>query len=209
MTRIPAALLALLLVGSGCAARPAPAPDAPEEAGRKLREAPVVAATPEAPPTTTPRAAVSVPPIAAWPTWHGTWFDVRYPPGFTVRTGAAGCIEGAGCDSAFFRSPGGDVEFYVYSPLWSGDPSVDIAMDPSVERLVDNREQVEGPKTTRWATVAATDGSYTRSTVDIIDDNFGSPLRHAFGITYADAATYAAWREAYLAFKASLVQYAD
>jgi hypothetical protein len=202
--RIALVLLAALLLGAGCDS----SRGSPQDL-RPSRDTALDVATPEAPAITTPAAVAEVPPLSQWPTWRGTWFDIKYPLGFAARAGKAGCIAGAGCDSASFRSPDGAVEFYVYSPLWGGDPSVDIAMDPGTERLIDKQEEVTAQRTVRWATVAAKDGSYTRSTVDIVDDNYGSPVRHAFGITYKDAATYAAWREAYLAFKGSLLQYAD
>ncbi|TAK05544.1 hypothetical protein EPO33_00105 [Patescibacteria group bacterium] len=199
--RIVPVVLALLLIGAGCSLRPAPVtPPAPDE--RTVREAPPAAtSTPEAPPIREPEMVATLPPLVDWPVWRGTWFDVKYPPGFAARVGAE--------DSAFFTSPDGKVEFYVYSPLWGGDAAADVGLNSATERLVDEKTQVDGPTTTHWVTIAAKDGSYTRSWVDIKDDNFGSPVNHAFGIKYKDAAAYAGWRDAYLAFKASLVQYAD
>lgn len=201
--------LSLLLIGAGCAVRPAPsAPEAEPAVERTVRETtPIATSTPEAPPVREPEMVATLPPLADWPTWRGTWFDVKYPPGFATHAGAE--------DSAFFTSPDGKVEFYVFSPLWGGDAAADIGLNPVTERLVeektmeDTSNEEQGPKTTHWVTIAAKDGSYTRSWVDIKDENYGSPVNHTFGIKYKDAASYAGWRDAYLAFKGSLVQYAD
>ncbi len=198
--RLVSAFLSLLLIGVGCSLRPAPETPAPEE--RTVRETtPAATSTPEAPPVREPEMVAVLPPLVDWPTWRGSWFDVKYPPGFAARAGAE--------DSAFFTSPDGKIEFYVYSPLWGGDAAGDVGLKSTTERLVEEKTQVDGPKTTHWVTIAAKDGSYTRSWVDIKDDNYGSPVNHTFGITYKDAAAYAGWRDAYLAFKGSLVQYAD
>ncbi len=214
MHKIVASLMFLVMIGAGCTLRPSSnVPPAPEE--RVIREsAPAATSTPEAPPVREPEMVAALPPLADWPTWTGTWFDVKYPPGFTARAGATNCIEVGRCDSAFFTSPDGKVDFYVMSPLWAEDAAPDLALR-STERLVEERTQEDtsdaerGPKITHWVTITARDGSYTRSWVDIKDENYGGWVNHTFGIKYKDAASYAGWRDAYLAFKGSLVQYAD
>lgn len=142
-------------------------------------------------------------------TYSGPWFDIEYPDSFTARPGRAGCLSSGRCDSAFFASADGAIEFYVFSPQWGGDPAVDLDLNPTTERLVEEKTATKGDITTRWVTVAAKDRSYTRSYVVIRDENEGSWLLHAFGIKYKDQATYAAWRDTYIQFKESLVQYSD
>ncbi len=157
---------------------------------------------PEAPPASTTTPAPTEPVVTTWVKYSGPWFDIQYPQGFTARAGKL-------TDSAYFTSADGSIQFYVFSPLWSGDPSVDVAVNEATERIADEKTQTDGEVTTHWVTITARDGSYSRSYVDIINQNSGSPVRHVFGLRYKDAATYAHWRDAYLTFKSSLVQYAD
>lgn len=213
MSRFIPIIIALVLFGFGCA-QTTTLPKVVEEA-RETRPAVDTSASPEAPPTSAP--SNTAPPVATitFTKYSGMWFDIQYPSLFTARPGRAYCIPEAGCDSAYFSSPDGAIEFYVFSPQWGGDPMVDLAVNPVTERQVDEKTAVDssdavfGPRTTRWVTIAAKDGSYTRSYVDIVDENGGSPVRHAFGIRYKDQATYNEWRDSYLKFKASLVQYSD
>lgn len=214
MNRFIPITLVLVLFGFGCLQSTNPPAPVVEEV-REIRPSSPTVTAPEAPPVTAPTAPVPVVADIALTTYSGTWFDVQYPSTFTVRPGRAYCIPEAGCDSAYFSSPDGAIEFYVFSPQWSGDPMLDLAVNSATERQVDEKTAVDssdpvyGPRTTRWVTIAAKDGSYTRSYVDIVDENGGSRVRHAFGIRYKDQATYTKWRDVYLQFKASLVQYSD
>lgn len=140
-----------------------------------------------------------------WRTYKGAWFQIKHPSNFTVRpsqrSGSAG-----GFDSAFFTAPGGEVEFYVFSPQWNGEPS-DIALDSRYEVSVSQTTQRSGNKIIRRATIKAKDGSYTRSFEDIEDT--ATNTRRVFGIEYVSQAAYNRYRQTYLTFKASLTQFAD
>jgi len=65
--------------------------------------------------------------------FEGAWFDILCPERFTPRVSLVSSSSGKRkAESAFFGSPGGEVEFYVFSPQWSGEPA-DIALDPATE----------------------------------------------------------------------------
>lgn len=204
----------VLLAGFGCAQKTETVIIGPPAEVRQIRPMPTTAETPEAPPVVVAAPETVPVPETAFATYAGPWFEIRYPDTFTARQGQAGCLSTGRCDSAYFSSPDKAVEFYVFSPQWGGDPAIDLAVR-TTERLVSEKTEIDtsdavfGPRTIRWMTIAAKDGSYTRSFVEITDENGGSWLRHAFGIRYKNQAAYTDWREAYLAFKASLVQYSD
>ena len=63
-------------------------------------------------------------PETATRTFRGSWFDIEYPENFTARPTALTT------DEAYFLSPDGTVEFFVYSPLWSGDPESYLKISP-------------------------------------------------------------------------------
>lgn len=157
-----------------------------------------------------------------WPTYKGAWFSVAYPPGFKARASMPSASYVGEYDSAYFRSPDGKAEFYVYSPQWWGE-SGEIDVDPRTEVLVSSKTVDKWHKEwsydsghediyLRWQTIRAKDGSYTRSTFCMMYD--GMP--HAeligartFGFKYAHRKAYHRYRSDYLRFKESLVQYAD
>jgi len=143
--------------------------------------------------------------VKSRPTFRGAWFSISYPPGFIVRPSMKSATTGGkGFDSAFFVSPDGKVEFYIYSPQWSGEPT-DVALKPNTEKLISTKTVKTNDKTTIWSTISAKNGSYTRSLLDIKD----SSTRRVFGIKYADPKTLAKYKKHYQKFKESLVQYAD
>lgn len=146
--------------------------------------------------------------------YRGWFFDVRYPDDFAASpTGPSSEYNGqmvVQTDAAQFESPDGSVSFYVYSPLWSGEP--DYLRVASNETLTDERTTTAdgGETITKWVTVRANDGSYYRSYVSIREQvGTGSDLHHVFGIKYADQAAYDRYRDEYIRFKSSLRQYAD
>jgi hypothetical protein len=152
--------------------------------------------------------------------YEGTWFDISYPSNFTASPQPAedSLNNRAQTDEAVFTSPDESVEFFVYSPLWSGEPKSYLEIKPS-EELVDEETQVLteaenpdqfGDKITRWVTIKAKDGSYTRSYVSKkAQVDTGSEVHHVFGIKYEDQDAYDRYKDAYQAFKESLIQYAD
>lgn len=140
-----------------------------------------------------------------WLTYKGAWFSISYPPGFTVRPGQKSATSVQGYDSVFFRSPDGQVEFYVFSPQWLGDLR-GIEVDPATEILVEEKKEQGKGKHIRWFTIRAKDRSYAKSFVDEVT---GNNTRTVFGIIYRDQHAYQRHRQDYLRFKKSLRQYAD
>ncbi len=143
---------------------------------------------------------------ATWKVYTGAWFDVEYPGNFKVKPSMKSSSSAEGNDSAFFVSPDGSVEFYVYSPQWNGEPS-DIEADGKTETVTSKTfEDKDGVKTRR-VTVKAKNNAYTRSFVDT--ENTELNTRVVFGIKYKDEKAYKKYVADYLAFKKSLRQFAD
>ena len=127
-------------------------------------------------------------------------------------------------NEAYFTSPNKEVTFFVYSPLWGGTPNkyFDVADN---EVLVDeiktkglNTSLYDGKEydqvLTRRVTVKAKDNSYHRSFVHIrkrsSDFTLGvSNKDEVIGIKYKNKEAYDRYRDAYLAFKKSLLKSAD
>jgi len=143
-----------------------------------------------------------------WRVHQGAWFSINYPPGFKARPGMKSATRIPGYDSAFFTAPDKTVEFYVYSPQWSGQPK-DIEMNPKSEVYVSQKTENKGGQKVRWVTIKAKNGEYYRSFVDTVDTSSGSELRKTFGIKYRDQKSYNRYRSDYLKFKKSLGQLAD
>ncbi len=53
--------------------------------------------------------------------YHGAWFDIACPQGFRVKSGPLSTSSTTGSDSAYFTSPDGAAQFFVFSPQWSGN----------------------------------------------------------------------------------------
>lgn len=141
-----------------------------------------------------------------WPRYRGAWFSVSYPPGWSVRPSLKSYSDKDGYDSAFFRSPDKKMEFYVFSPQWSGDPA-DIKLKPRTEKQVSRKLQVKGTSTATFVTIQAKNNSYTRSYVDRQDPTNNTRL--VLGVKYKNMAAYKKYKAAYAKFKGSLEQYAD
>ena len=136
-------------------------------------------------------------------TFKGAFFEIKYPAGFIVRPSIK---NGQNYDSAFFTSPDGSVEFYIYSPQWNGEP-VDISIDPNTETYASQMEAENKGTRTRQYTIEAKDHSYTRSYADTEDTLTNT--RKVFGIKYRDKQAYNEHRADYLKFKSSLRQFGD
>ena len=80
-------------------------------------------------------------------------------------------------------------------------------MNPAIETLVSQSVARFDTKRIRRVTIKAQDGSYLRSYEDTED--VATNTRKIFGIKYVNAAAYNRYRQAYVTFKASLVQFAD
>jgi len=143
----------------------------------------------------------------AWRTYQGPWFDIDFPAGFSVSGGTFD-LDPRGrlySDSALFLSPGGgQVQFYVYSPQWSGKS--EWAQPRADETLGEVRKERRGSRVTTWTSVTGP-GGYTRAWVETVDGLTNT--NHVFGIRYPDQAAYNKYKARYLKFKESLVQYAD
>jgi hypothetical protein len=144
--------------------------------------------------------------VNTWPVYRGAWFEIKYPPGFQVKPSLKSRTSVKGYDSAFFASPGQEVEFYIFSPQWSGEPA-DIELIPGREILVSENTGRRGEKNIRMMTVKDQAGSYLRSWIDTQDTM--SNTRLVFGIKYKDQSAYNKYRKQYLLFKSSLKQFAD
>lgn len=158
-------------------------------------------------------AANTVKPVAAsgMKIYEGSWFDIQYPSSFSARPPEPKEKTGLEPDEAFFTSPDKTVEFFVYSPLWGGDPKDYLNVAPN-EKLVSEKEsssKENGGSLSRWVTVAAKDGSYTRSYVSVKGQIEVGGVHHVFGIKYKDQKSYDRYKADYEAFKKSLMQYAD
>lgn len=154
--------------------------------------------------------------------FRGSWFDIKYPQDFTAIPAAPTTVHDGKTyvqtDEAYFTSPDGAVEFFVYSPLWAGDPKTYLTITPTEELVSEKTDEVKederpgqfGDRIVHWVTVKAKDGSYYRSSVSIREQvGSGSELHHVFGIKYQDSASYEKYKEQYVAFKESLHQYSD
>ncbi len=138
--------------------------------------------------------------------YSGAWFKVWYPDNFQVFNSMPSTTADQGYDSVFFRSPDGQVEFYMFSPQWNGEPR-DIALDPLKETLRAKETKSLGDNQITWISIDAQDGAYTRSYQDTHSSD-GS-IRWVVGIKYSNQAAYNRYKNSYLQFKRSLKQFAD
>lgn len=142
---------------------------------------------------------------STYSTYKGAWFDIEYPANFKVENSLKSSTNSEGFDSAFFTSPDGKVQFYIFSPQWSGKPD-DIKIEENEKMLETKVENKNGIFINR-STVAAKDGSYFRSYEE--SSEMEGQINKVFGIKYASKEDLERYREEYLHFKNSLKQYAD
>ena len=145
--------------------------------------------------------------------YRGAWFDIEYPSSFVVSPTEpvyeSDGVAFVGTDEAYFTSPDGAVEFFVFSPQWSGDPETYLAVAEN-EEFVDEEVQEDSGSIKTWVTLHDIDGAYYRSYVSQrVGVGTGSATHVVFGIKYRDYDVYTAYQEAYERFKDSLIQYAD
>lgn len=139
-------------------------------------------------------------------TFNGGFFEIKYPPAFSAKGSLISQTAGDGSfDSAVFTSPDGEVEFYVYSPQWSGEPT-DIALKNNEKEVSRKVKKGEKQTLTFW-TIADKKGNYTRSYQETRNEIENTLW--VIGIQYKNMKAYNKYKKQYLAFKASLVQYAD
>ena len=169
----------------------------------------IISSVPASPPTSTLPSTKEETRDITYATYEGGWFEIEYPSDFIVNDTIESNNPGL-FDAAVFTSPEDNLDFYIYSPQWNGEPT-DIAFMPDTENIVaKTSETVEKDDSiiiiNRY-TYAAKDGSYTRSYEDI--ENTTLNARRVVGIQYSDQEAYDDYLEEYLHFKNSLIQYAD
>lgn len=148
--------------------------------------------------------------------YTGAYFGVIYPANFIAKPPQKSLT-----DEASFSSPDGHVEFFVYSPLWSGKPERYLKKRKNEKLVAENSKKTFKKKAyrnyivTQWKTFKDKKSSYIRSYVaqrachDDGKSSFNDCTNKVFGIKYKDKKTYAQYKSAYLKFKKSLEQYAD
>jgi hypothetical protein len=137
-------------------------------------------------------------------TFHGAWFDIKYPSTFIAR-GSMPSKSSDKFDSATFTSPDNSVEFYVYSPQYNG-AAHDISLK-SNEKQASSKHDDSKSRHIEWWTIEAKDKSYIRSYQKTTDKNSNSIS--IIGLKYKNQESYNKYKREYLAFKASLNQFAD
>ena len=137
-------------------------------------------------------------------TFEGAWFDISYPSNFTA-IGSLESTSGSGFESAVFRSVDNLVEFYIFSPQWSGEAS-DILIQ-SNEILENSSSEFSEDIEIKWWTIESRDGTYKRSYQENI--NSMQNTNWIVGIKYANSATFEKYKKDYILFKSSLKQFAD
>jgi hypothetical protein len=143
---------------------------------------------------------------AAWRTYKGAWFEIKYPSNFKARPSLKSISFDGQYDSAVFTAADRSAEFYVFAPQWNGKPT-DIEIDTGKEEYVLQRTETKGTVSVRRVTIKAKDGSYTRVFED--SENTDLNIRRVFGFKYKNQTAYAKYRNQYLTFKRSLRQFSD
>lgn len=151
----------------------------------------------------------------SWTTHKGPYFEVKYPSDFKIEYGRER-------DSVFFYSKDMEVAFYIFSPLWAirSEP-LDAKPDELFQQVSEKIDQTDCRRVL-WRTLKSPD--YYFSIVDTVQDTLlsdpfkdndqycgvgGSWEQKTFGIKYKNQEAYDKYRNTYLEFKNSLIQYAD
>ena len=136
--------------------------------------------------------------------YTGAWFTVEFPGNFSVTPSLQSTTRTEGYDSVVFTSPDGKVQFYIFSPQWSG-VATDIALQSGEEETEHTTDTENGLIVERW-TIKADNGQYSRS-YESTSETGG--INRIFGIRYLSSEDLERYRAEYLHFKNSLQQYAD
>jgi len=189
MRKVPVALLLLaplslmVLPFVGCAKAPngQPAPLQP-------------AAPPSAPEPT---------PARNWLPYAGAFFEIQYPEGFTVGAQERSLSSPDSFDGASFVSPDGQVEFYVFSPQWSGQSAW---INPRAgEKVVEDRNETQGEETIRHVTLEGPKGRRSYKLVRNQTDH----TMHILGISYRNPEALERYAVDWERFRGTLRQFAD
>jgi len=153
--------------------------------------------------------------------YKGSWFDIQYPSNFSPKpVSPINTFNNANniiTDEATFISPDKSVEFFVYSPQWSGNPknylektSDEILISENISKNPQEFASQYGDTIIKTVIFRASDKSYFRSYTSIMQQvGTQSPLHHVFGIKYKNDVSYKRYKNAFEQFKKSLHQYAD
>jgi hypothetical protein len=159
-----------------------------------------------------------IPSVAFLTYREADFFSIEYPENFiasrdTMRAKNNPSKISFPEDEAYFRSPDGLVEFYIFSPQWGGDPESYLGVCKNEEVVRDETKTINKKYEKdihNYVTLKAKDESYLRSWVSIQSDiESGNNLHHVFGFKYTNKEAYKKYREQYLKFKKSLHQFAD
>ena len=142
--------------------------------------------------------------MAQTKTYNGAWFEINYPSNFIAK-GSLKSTTADGFESAIFKSPDNLVEFYVFSPQWNGD-ATDILLKPK-EKLSSSKSEINGDVETKWWTITSSDGLYSRSYQQKLNESLNT--KWIIGIKYKYSSALEKYKKEYALFKSSLIQYAD
>ncbi len=141
----------------------------------------------------------------AYKRFEGAWFYIDYPADFTALPLLKSLTSSEGYDSALFTSPDGKIKFYVFSPQWSGNPS-EINLKGNEKIINSTASYGEDSMLIKHWTIEAHDKSYRRS---YQETKLIHNVNWIIGIEYSDSAQYNQYKNEYIHFKNSLLQFAD
>ena len=137
--------------------------------------------------------------------FRGKWFKINYPNNFSAEPSIQH-KSGEGYESAFFESPDGYVEFYIFAPFHPVE-NHEIDFNPEKELVVKSESnKVSDYKEVLYYTYIAKDSSYVRSYEETIESDV---FRTIIGLKYKNKEAYEYYKDSYLKYKNSLEQYAD
>lgn len=166
--------------------------------------------------------------------YEGSFFKVEYPKNFTAKPTEPVSryninwdeqslppkyIESVKTDEAYFTSPDGSVEFFVYSPpppfALNEEPKNYLIVKPNEKIFSKDRKESSVRNKhviTVWTTIKDKNNKYYRSYVRqracALDakGEIAFCESHIFGIRYKNKKAYDKYRDDYIEFKKSLVQ---
>lgn len=133
----------------------------------------------------------------------GAWFETNVPNGFEAQPSVSSSTSVEGFDSYFFTSPDEEVQFYIYSPQWTGSPN-DIVF-PNEKITVETVHNNDGSVTRRWTLKPNRQTPYYRSFAETKSEN--NVL--ITGFFYKNEAAKAKYKADYDKFTQSVIQYSD
>lgn len=145
--------------------------------------------------------------------YNGNYFSIEYPSNFiaspTQPIDNFDDYEFIATDEATFTSPDSAVEFFVYSPLWNGEPEFYLEFQENeeltFEKEVTDTNDYGLVQTIQWMTISDKANQYSRSYVSTKTES----TFLVFGIKSINDTAYEKYKDTYLRFKESLEQFAD